>query len=117
MPNVYRPDPVRLEVRAGARPSTILIGDGLGERLGALMDDASIPPRRFIVSNPAIWKLHGLTFGAASASDVILIPDGERHKTLQTTARIYEALIRADADRGSVVVAVGGGVVGDVAGF
>jgi 3-dehydroquinate synthase len=109
--------PTRLEVRAGSRVSTVWIGEGLSARLGAMLDDAGVPRRRFVVSSPVIWKLHGETVGRVSASDVILIPDGERYKTLQSAARIYEALIRGGADRGSAVVAVGGGVVGDVAGF
>jgi 3-dehydroquinate synthase len=45
------------------------------------------------------------------------MPDGERHKHLQTVSRIYDALIRARADRASAIVAIGGGVVGDTAGF
>ena len=45
------------------------------------------------------------------------IPDGERHKNLQTVGRVYDALIRAHADRASAIVAVGGGVLGDTAGF
>ena len=54
---------------------------------------------------------------ALGASEPILIPDGERFKNLQSVSRIYEALIRAGADRGSAIVAVGGGVIGDTAGF
>jgi 3-dehydroquinate synthase len=109
--------PVRLELRAGAHPSTIVIGEGVSERLPALLDDARVGARRFVVSSPVIWKLHGAALQHVSSAEPILIPDGERYKTLQTTARIYDALIRADADRGSAIVAVGGGVVGDVAGF
>ena len=45
------------------------------------------------------------------------MPDGERFKQLPTVGRIYDALIRADADRATAIVAVGGGVVGDIAGF
>ena len=108
---------VRLDVHAGSRPSTLWIGDGVTERLPALLDAAGIGARRFIVSNPTIWKLHGQAFQHVASADPILIPDGERFKNLQTTARIYEALIRAEADRGCAVIAVGGGVVGDVAGF
>jgi 3-dehydroquinate synthase len=107
----------RVDVQAGARPSTILIGPGISDRLTALLDEAGIGRRRFVVSNPIVWQLHGAAFRDIASAEPILIPDGERHKTLQTTARIYEALIRADADRGSAIVAVGGGVVGDVAGF
>ena len=53
----------------------------------------------------------------ADGAEPILIPDGERFKNLQSVSRIYEALIRAGADRGSAIVAVGGGVIGDTAGF
>src|SRR5688500_4923003 len=108
---------VRIDVRTGGGTSPILIGDGLTERLPALLDEHGIDGRRFLVSNPTIWKLHGAAFQRISQAEPILIPDGERHKTLQTTARIYEALIRGEADRASVIVALGGGVVGDVAGF
>jgi 3-dehydroquinate synthase len=107
----------RLEVRAGSRTSAIHIAEGLAGRLPALLDAAGAGARRVVVSSPAIWKLHGATVRDVSTAEPILIPDGERFKTLQTAARIYDALIRADADRATVIVALGGGVVGDVAGF
>ena len=52
-----------------------------------------------------------------TAEEPILIPDGERFKHLATVGRIYDALIRAGADRASAIVAIGGGVTGDIAGF
>ena len=65
-----------------------------------------------------IWRLHGARVQTALGRlEPILIPDGERHKTLRSVGQIYDALIRAGADRGSALVAVGGGVVGDTAGF
>src|SRR5690606_4003406 len=72
----------------------------------------------FIVSNPVVWRFHGERIRQSlGGGDPILIPDGERSKHLQSVSRIYEALIRAGADRGSTIVAVGGGVTGDTAGF
>jgi 3-dehydroquinate synthase len=109
--------PVTIEVRAGPRTSVVTIAEGIAERLPTLLDAAGVGPRRFVVSSPLIWGLHGPSLQPVTAFDVILLPDGERFKTLQSVARIYEALIRAEADRGSAVIAVGGGVVGDVAGF
>ena len=46
-----------------------------------------------------------------------LVPDGERFKQLSTVSRVYEALIRANADRASTLITFGGGVIGDLAGF
>jgi 3-dehydroquinate synthase len=111
-------DPVRVDVNAGTRASTIWIGHGVIDRAKALLDAHRAGGRRFIVSSPVIWRFHGETIARAlGAGDPILIPDGERYKNLQTVSRIYEALIRAGADRGSTIVAVGGGVIGDTAGF
>ena len=111
-------EPVRVDVHAGSRASSILIGDGVSERAMSLLDEHHIPARRFVVSSPAIWRFHGAQLQRSlGGAEPILIPDGERFKTLQSVSRIYEGLIRAGADRGSAVIAVGGGVVGDTAGF
>jgi 3-dehydroquinate synthase len=95
----------------------IHIAPGLSKELPALLDRAGVPARRFIVSNPTVWRIHEASFTGLTAEDPILIPDGERHKNLLTVAKIYDALIRARADRASAIVAIGGGVVGDTAGF
>lgn len=111
-------EPVRVDVHAGSRGSTIWIGDGVADRAGALLDAHQADGTRFVVSSPVIWRLHGERIArAVGGGDPILIPDGERFKTLQSVSRVYEALIRAGADRGSTIVAVGGGVIGDTAGF
>lgn len=111
-------EPVRIDVHAGSHAAPIWIGDGISERLGAMLDEREIGARRFVVSNPVVWRLHGERIARAlGAVEPILVPDGERYKNLQSVSKIYEALIRAGADRGSVIVAVGGGVLGDTAGF
>jgi 3-dehydroquinate synthase len=111
-------DPTRIDVTTGSRTSPILIGEGLSQDLGALLDGQSIGKRRFVVSNPVVWRFHGESLRPAlGGADPILLPDGERYKTLQSVAKIYDALIRANADRGSTIIAVGGGVVGDTAGL
>ena len=111
-------DAVRVDVHAGPHAAPIWIGPGVTEGAAALLDAQQVGARRFVVSSPAIWRFHGERITRAlGPSEPILIPDGERFKTLQTVNRIYESLIRAGADRGSAIVAVGGGVVGDTAGF
>jgi 3-dehydroquinate synthase len=47
----------------------------------------------------------------------VVLPDGEQHKTLRVLSRIFDSLLQAHCDRGTVIVALGGGVVGDMAGF
>jgi 3-dehydroquinate synthase len=111
-------DAVCLDVRSAHGSYPVHIGDGIVNRLATLMDAAGLSAERFLVSNPLIWRLHGRAV-AESLHDVrtILIPDGERFKHLTTVTRIYDSLLRSEADRAAVVIALGGGVVGDTAGF
>jgi 3-dehydroquinate synthase len=119
MPSSRQPqtDPVRLDVRTSTGRYTIEIADGASSRLGATLDASGVPARRFIVSSPTVWRFHGDQLRSAASEEPILIPDGERFKHLATVGRIYDALVRVNADRASAIIAVGGGVTGDVAGF
>jgi 3-dehydroquinate synthase len=109
---------VRIDVRTHDRTSPIVYGEGVVDRLAALLDDHQIGATRFVVSSPVIWRFHGAQIQKAlDGAEPILIADGERYKNLQSVSRIYDALIRAGADRGSALIAVGGGVIGDTAGF
>jgi 3-dehydroquinate synthase len=109
---------VRIDVATPSRGYSVALGDGIIDRLGALLDEYRLPARRFVVSNSLIWKLHGERLSTSTAvNEPILIPDGERFKQLQTVGRVYDALVRASADRASTLVTFGGGVIGDLAGF
>jgi 3-dehydroquinate synthase len=89
--------------------------------LGAALDRK--PKRKlFIVSTKKVFDLHGksLLRGLKENAFVpvpVIIPDGECYKTLRTVNRIYTKLIENQAERSSAIVALGGGVVGDIAGF
>jgi len=111
-------DPLRLHVDAPSRPYAITLGDGSLDRLSRLLHDAGVPARRFVVSSPLVWRLHGSRLARAEGiGEPILVPDGERFKQLQTVSRVWEALISANADRASTLITFGGGVIGDMAGF
>jgi 3-dehydroquinate synthase len=74
----------------------------------------------FVLSSPRVWKHTRAAMEnalGAPARNPILLDDGEAKKNLATVERVCRALVRAGADRRAVIVAVGGGVVGDVAGF
>lgn len=59
--------------------------------------------------------LHGLN--VARRCDTVILPDGEQHKTLEVLNRIFDALLSKQCDRGVTLVALGGGVIGDMTGF
>jgi 3-dehydroquinate synthase len=115
--SVVPPPPQRIPVHAPSGDYVVEIAAGSSSSLGSLLESVQAPGRRFIVSSPPIWRLHGPIFESLTREGPILIPDGERHKQVATVGRIYDALIRAGADRATTIIAVGGGVVGDVAGF
>ena len=107
----------RIDVHTPSRRYAITLGDGALGRLASLLDEAEAPARRFVVSSPLVWRLHGSRLAGAGLAEPILVPDGERFKQLQTVSRVYEALICANADRASTLITFGGGVIGDMAGF
>jgi 3-dehydroquinate synthase len=111
-----------LTVPLGDRSYPIYIGDGL---LGdAALLAAVLPARRVaVVTNDIVGPLYlprlQATWAAAGATPLleIVLPDGERHKTLPTVSRILDTLVANRFARDDLVVALGGGVVGDMAGF
>jgi 3-dehydroquinate synthase len=109
---------VRIDVGSSAGTYAVHIASGHLGSLGAQLRDIGVGAQQFVVSSPTVWRFHGTAIAQAlPEARTILIPDGERFKHLQTVNRIYEALGAAAAEREAAVVAVGGGVVGDVAGF
>jgi 3-dehydroquinate synthase len=110
-------EPTHLNVTTPSRHYTVTLGDGVLTRLPKLLDQAGAPARRFVVSSPLIWRLHGARVAAAVNTEPILVTDGERYKQMPTVARVYDALVRANADRASTLITFGGGVIGDLAGF
>jgi 3-dehydroquinate synthase len=109
---------IRLDVTTASRNYAVTIGDGAIDQLARTLDALKTPERRFVVSSPLVWRLHGTRIARAVAiAEPILVPDGERFKQLPTVARIYDALVRLNADRASTLITFGGGVIGDMAGF
>jgi 3-dehydroquinate synthase len=111
-----------LVVALGERSYPIHIGrDILGD---ATLYAASVRGRHAaVVTNDTVAPLYAATLEAAlrqagtRSVQRIVLPDGEGHKHWGSLDRIFTALLQARADRGSILVALGGGVVGDMAGF
>jgi 3-dehydroquinate synthase len=108
-----------LKVELGSRSYPILIGEGLLGQPELLREH--VPSRDvLIVSNTTVAPLYLETLSAALAPRRIveaILPDGEAHKTLANVARVLDVLVTNRFARDCTVVALGGGVVGDMAGF
>ena len=109
----------RIEVDLGSRSYPIFIGAGAMRLKDAL--DQVIPARDvLIVTNTIVGPLYAAGLTAALAPRRCLevsLPDGETHKTLANVSRLLDVLISNRFARDSCVVALGGGIVGDMAGF
>jgi len=110
---------IRVDVELAERSYPIFIGGGL---LGdpALLARAIKSRQVMIVTNDRVGPLYLAPLVAALEDRQlasVVLPDGEEHKTLDSFSRIMTALLEHRFERGCTVVALGGGVVGDLAGF
>ena len=109
---------IRIEVSSERGPYPVVVGAHTLSGFGDLLHERGLTAATAIVSCAPVWRhLSERLEALAAARTPILIPDGERAKTLATASRIYEGLVKRRCDRSAVIVGVGGGVVGDVAGF
>jgi 3-dehydroquinate synthase len=111
-----------LTVNLGDRSYPIRVGVGLLERSGELLRQAGLRGKVAVVTNPTVAQLYldSLNEALRSADFAvvpILVPDGEEHKSLKSLATIYDRLVAERLERKSCILALGGGVIGDLAGF
>ena len=110
----------KISVKAAKGKYEVLSGRGVLRELPRVVSRIRGDGSAYVVSSPRVWRHWGKRveklLGLARRA-TILIDDGETAKNLSTVERACRDLLRAGADRRALVVAVGGGVVGDVAGF
>ena len=99
----------------------VITGSGLLRNLAPRIERVAgrLPRRVFVLTSPEIWALWGKTFLASFAQPPIalFLPAGEKHKTIASVERLLRQMVAAGGDRGSLLIAFGGGIVGDVGGF
>jgi 3-dehydroquinate synthase len=110
-----------LTVALGERSYPIHIGEHILGRCGELLP-ALPSPRAVIVTNPIVAQhyLDALRNALAVAGirhDAIVVPDGEKHKDWETLYSVLTRLLELGAERSTALIALGGGVIGDMAGF
>ena len=111
-----------ITVGLGKQSYDVVIGPGSLQQIGRHLHSLGCSGRVGIVTNPTIQRFHGASLKRAIVQAgftccLISIPDGESVKTLRWVSYILDELVKHRFERRSVLVALGGGVVGDLAGF
>jgi len=112
----------KLIVGLDERSYPIWIGGGILDLLGDALREVGFPRRVAVITNPTVRDLYAdRVLSSLERADfrgsLVVIPDGEEHKNLATLEKIYDALLGGGFDRYSGLIALGGGVVGDITGF
>ncbi len=108
----------KIDVNLSADKSySILLGSGYPDKVFV-----DVPSHVALVSNPTVFNLYGnkiknILEQSNKQVEVILIPDGEKYKNQESLSSILDAFVQAKMKRDSGVIALGGGVIGDIAGF
>lgn len=117
------PGMTRLLVRGPTENYHICIGEGILEQAGPLLASRGLRPSpAAIVTNAMVAPHHGERLAvslrrAGYEPTLCLVPEGEQHKTLANIASLYDQFLAAGLDRHSPMIALGGGVIGDMTGF
>ena len=110
---------VKIKVDLKDNSYDILIGSECLSDLGKLVEGEGWGKDIFVITDPAVNDLYGdaIRKGFTLNLKTIEVPRGENNKNLKEAARLYDRLARLGAHRDSLIIALGGGVIGDLAGF
>jgi len=112
----------KVRVRLGSNSYEIQIGSGLLAQTGQQLKGIGFGDKLVIVTDPTVKSLYGNTLKQSLTGEgfkvaILLVPEGEEQKSLETAGRLYHELTDLYAERTTPILALGGGVIGDLAGF
>jgi 3-dehydroquinate synthase len=112
----------KIRVELAERSYDISVGWNILDKIDKAVRSFGFSPKIAVVSNPTVFSLYGKRISESlkkSGFDVltVIIPDGEEYKDLLWVQHIYNELLMHKLDRASALIALGGGVVGDITGF
>ena len=112
----------RVKVSLGDKGYNIMIGSGLLRQTGNWLKEIGLSDKLVIITNPVVQGLYGNALKENLLAEglkvtVLLVADGEEQKSLETAGRLYAELTSCYAERTTPILALGGGVIGDLAGF
>ncbi len=112
----------KVRVRLGINSYNIHIGPGLLTQTGPKLKEIGFSDKLVIVTDPTVKSLYGNTLKESLTSSgfkvlILEVPEGEEQKSLETAGRLYQELTDFYAERTTPILALGGGVIGDLTGF
>lgn len=112
----------KVEVALGSKSYQVYIGSGLLAQTGNWLNENGFSGKLVMITDPTVNKLYGEMLSRGLTNDgytvsTLLVPEGEEQKSLETAGGLYHELTRSRAERTTPILALGGGVIGDLAGF
>ena len=112
----------KISVRLGINSYEILVGSGLLAQAGQQLKEIMSADKLVIITDPTVRSHYGRAIeqslaGSGFKATVLAVPEGEEQKSLETAGGLYHELSRVHAERSTPILALGGGVIGDLAGF
>lgn len=111
---------VRIKVELKERGYEVIVGENCLAEVGKCIKVNGWGEKVFIITDPLVNDLYGDTLRKGLKGfehHTLEVPRGEKNKTLSAAAKVYDALIKHSAHRDSIILALGGGVIGDLAGY
>jgi 3-dehydroquinate synthase len=111
-----------IRVRLGRNSYNIRVGIGLLTQVGPMLEEMGFTDKAVVITDPTVKKLYGRRLKQSLVSSgfkVVLleVPEGEEQKSLETAGWLYHELTDSYSERTTPILALGGGVIGDLAGF
>ena len=111
-----------VKVKLGRNSYKVSVGPGLLAQTGQWLKESGFSGKLVIVTDPTVNRLYGGALNQCLTKDgfrvtTLLVPEGEEQKSLETAGRLYHELTESRAERATPILALGGGVIGDLAGF
>ena len=112
----------KIELKLGSNGYSIIIGSGLLEQAGQCLRDSGYSNRVVVITDNSVRRRYGRILRNSFLSrglqvSVLSVPSGEEQKSLETAGSLFNRLSEIKAERTTPIVALGGGVIGDLAGF
>ena len=111
-----------IDVKLGQNSYKINIGSGILNQTGVKLKELGLRDKAVIITNPVVKKLYGTRLkqclvDAGYKTTILEVPDGEEYKSLESAGQLYQQLAEFGAERFTPILGLGGGVIGDLAGF